>query len=94
MKSTQSIEDYIFSTGAWAPILSFLRDIILQTQLEEHMKWGVPTYSFQGKNLVGIAAFKNHVSLWFHQGALLQDEQHKLMNAQEGVTKALRQWRF
>ncbi len=94
MKPTQSIDDYIFSTGAWAPILSFLRDIILQTQLEEHMKWGVPTYSFQGKNLAGIAAFKNHVALWFHQGALLQDEHHKLMNAQEGVTKALRQWRF
>jgi uncharacterized protein YdeI (YjbR/CyaY-like superfamily) len=94
MKSTQSIEDYIFSNGDWVPILSFLRDLILQTQLEEQMKWGIPTYSFQGKNLVGIAAFKNYVSLWFHQGALLQDEQHKLMNAQEGVTKALRQWRF
>jgi len=32
--------------------------------------------------------------LWFHQGALLKDDKKVLMNAQEGRTKALRQWRM
>ena len=32
--------------------------------------------------------------MWFHQGVFLKDKEKKLINAQEGVTKALRQWRF
>ncbi|MGI9261067.1 MAG: YdeI/OmpD-associated family protein, partial [Woeseiaceae bacterium] len=49
---------------------------------------------YDGKNVVGIAGFKSYVGLWFHQGALLKDEQKVLINAQEGTTKALRQWRM
>lgn len=49
---------------------------------------------FEGKNIVGLAAFKSYVGLWFFQGALLTDKYKKLVNAQEGKTKALRQWRF
>ena len=32
--------------------------------------------------------------MWFFQGVLLEDKQKKLMNAQEGKTKAMLQWRF
>ena len=48
---------------------------------------------FDGKNVVGIGAFKSYVGLWFYQGALLADSKNVLINAQEGKTKALRQWR-
>jgi uncharacterized protein YdeI (YjbR/CyaY-like superfamily) len=41
-----------------------------------------------------MAAFKSYVGIWFYQGALLKDETGKLIVAQEGITKALRQWRF
>ena len=58
------------------------------------MKWGTPTYTFDGKNIVGIAGFKNHCALWFHNGAFLKDPKKHLVNAQEGKTKGLRQWRF
>jgi len=44
--------------------------------------------------VVGLGAFKSHAGLWFFQGALLNDTHGKLINAQEGQTKALRQWRF
>ena len=44
--------------------------------------------------LVGLGAFKSYVGLWFYQGALLADKDKVLMNAQEGRTKAMRQWRF
>jgi uncharacterized protein YdeI (YjbR/CyaY-like superfamily) len=46
------------------------------------------------KNVLGLGAFKSYVSLWFFNGVFLKDEQKMLINAQEGVTKALRQWRF
>lgn len=71
-----------------------LREILLSTKLNEEVKWGAPIYTHDGKNIAGIAAFKSYVGLWFHQGALLKDPMKKLINAQEGVTKALRQWRF
>jgi uncharacterized protein YdeI (YjbR/CyaY-like superfamily) len=43
---------------------------------------------------VGIGGFKSYFGLWFHQGALLTDKAGVLINAQEGRTKALRQWRM
>ena len=74
--------------------LEKLRGILLDAGLEETIKWGAPTYTYQGKNVVGIGAFKSYFGLWFFQGALLEDKKKKLVNAQEGVTKAMRQWRF
>jgi uncharacterized protein YdeI (YjbR/CyaY-like superfamily) len=41
-----------------------------------------------------MGAFKAYFGLWFFQGALLEDKAGVLVNAQEGVTKALRQWRM
>ena len=51
-------------------------------------------YTVNGKNVVGMGAFKSYVGIWFFQGVFLQDKQQKLVNAQEGKTKAMRQWRF
>jgi len=55
---------------------------------------GAPTYVLEGKHVVGLGAFKAYAGLWFHQGAFLKDEAGVLLNAQEGKTKTLRQWRF
>ena len=44
--------------------------------------------------MIGLAGFKNHFALWFHNGAAMPDPDGVLVNAQEGKTKALRQWRF
>lgn len=46
------------------------------------------------KNVVGILGFKPYFGFWFHQGVLLEDRKKVLINAQEGKTKALRQWRM
>lgn len=53
----------------------------------------MPCYTYNGQNVVGIGGFKSYLGLWFFQGALLKDKKHVLINAQEGTTKALRQWR-
>ncbi len=41
--------------------------------------------------MIGIAAFKNHYSLWFFQGALLQRNTELLVNSNEVKTQAMRQ---
>lgn len=65
-----------------------------KTELTEDVKWGGPCYTWDGKNVVGIGGFKSYFGLWFFQGALLEDKKKVLINAQEGTTKALRQWRM
>ncbi len=75
------------------PLLQTLRQCILDCGLNEEIKWGAPTYTHHG-NVVGFSAFKNHCGLWFFEGAMLQDRSNVLMNANEGKTSALRQWRF
>ena len=94
MKRYQTVDQYIDSIQHWQNELRQLRKILNSTRLEEGVKWGGPCYTFDGKNVVGMAAFKSYFGLWFFQGALLADTTQVLINAQEGKTKALRQWRF
>lgn len=94
MKKYKSVEEYIEGNEQWTEALSLLREIILSTSLTEDMKWSAPAYLLGTKNVVGIAAFKSYVGIWFHQGALLIDPKKKLYNAEKGLAKAMRQWRF
>jgi uncharacterized protein YdeI (YjbR/CyaY-like superfamily) len=88
------VRAYIEKKAPWKKELEALRKILLSLPVEETIKWGAPFYTSNGKNIVGLAAFKNYTALWFIQGALLKDKQQKLINAQEGKTSAMRQWRF
>lgn len=94
MNKAKSVEEYIELHDKWSDVLNELREIILKTELEETVKWGAPTYTINGKNVVGLGAFKHHYGLWFHNGVFLKDEHGLLINAQEGKTRALRQMRF
>ncbi|KIA82487.1 YdeI family protein [Flavobacterium sp. AED] len=78
----------------WSEELEFLKSIIAQTELIETTKWGGCVYVLHGKNVLGIGGFKNYFAIWFFNGVFLKDEKQVLVNAQEGVTKSLRQWRF
>ncbi len=78
----------------WETELELLRDIIAKTQLLATTKWGGEVFTFNGKNTIGIGGFKNYFTIWFFNGVFLNDDQKVLVNAQEGVTKSLRQWRF
>ena len=94
MQSFKTVDEFISNAKQWKEELMQLREILRETELTEGIKWGAPIYTYKGKNVVGMAGFKSYVGLWFHQGALLKDPKKKLINAQEGVTKALRQWRM
>lgn len=78
----------------WSEELELLKSVIVKTELVETTKWGGIVYVLNGKNVLGIGGFKNYFTIWFFNGALLLDKKKALVNAQEGVTKSLRQWRF
>jgi uncharacterized protein YdeI (YjbR/CyaY-like superfamily) len=80
--------------NSWSEELEFLKSIIAKTELIETSKWGGCVYVLDNKNVVGIGGFKNYFTIWFFNGVFLKDEKKALVNAQEGVTKSLRQWRF
>ena len=86
--------NYIEKKKQWKPELEILREAVLSCGLEETIKWGAPVYMNNGKNILGLSAFKNYVGLWFFQGGTLKDGHKVLINAQEGKTTAMRQWRF
>lgn len=90
----KSFDDYLKKHTSYTEELKMLRKIVLQCKLEETIKWGAPVYTSDGKNVVGLSAFKGYFGLWFFQGALINDSGNKLINAQEGKTQAMRQWRF
>ena len=94
MQGAKSVDEYIAIAPQWGAELKRLRAVLKETRLTEEVKWGGPCYTYKGKNVVGIGAFKSYFSLWFHQGALLKDGASVLINAQERKTKALRQWRM
>lgn len=94
MKKVSSVEEYIEINEKWSKALTVLRDVITSTELEETIKWNAPVYALNGKNVIGLGAFKNHFGIWFFNGVFLKDEQKLLVNAQENKTKAMRQMRF
>ncbi len=94
MSKPKSVDAYIEGRENFQDLLTKLRKLALSTDLKETIKWGMPTYTINGKNVIGISAFKNHAGIWFFQGALLKDKSGVLRNAQEGKTQAMRQWVF
>ncbi|MBT8244854.1 MAG: hypothetical protein HKP48_00585 [Winogradskyella sp.] len=94
MKKIHSVEEYIEVNNHWQEALELLRSIVLKTELNEAIKWSAPVYDLDGKNVLGIGAFKQHFCIWFFNGVFLKDEYNLLVNAQENKTKGLRQMRF
>ncbi|MEZ5307911.1 MAG: YdeI/OmpD-associated family protein [Pyrinomonadaceae bacterium] len=94
MSKIKTVDEFFENTIEWKAEILKLRDVMLKSGLVETLKWGHPTYTHNGKNIASIGVFKSYVGLWFFQGALLKDEAGVLINAQEGKTKAQRQWRM
>lgn len=93
MDTSQSTDHYISKHSKWQEELLLLRSIMRDTEMEETIKWGAPVYTVNGKNVIGLGAFKNHCGVWFFNGVFLTDPNKVLVNTQEG-TKSLRQLRF
>ena len=87
------VDFYFIKEKKWQEELKKLRTIILDCQLTEELKWGVPCYTFQKSNIVLIHVFKEYCAILFVKGALLKDANGILIQQTENV-QAARQIRF
>ena len=78
---------------SWPDVLLKLRAILLETELTEEVKWSVPCYTFNGKNVLIMSSLKEYVVLGFFKGVLLKDPAGVLIQSTPNM-QAERQLRF
>lgn len=87
------VDFYFDEAKKWQKEQEELREIALECQLTEELKWGTPCYTFQNNNIVLIHSFKEYCALLFFKGALLSDTDGILIQQSKNV-QAARQIRF
>ena len=63
----------------WEAEIGEMRRVLAGFAMKEECKWGKPTYTVDGKNIVIMQGFKEYFGLGFFQGALLKDPKKVLM---------------
>lgn len=87
------VDKFLDRTDRWREEFIKLRGIILDCGLKEELKWGVPCYTYDNKNVVLIHGFKEYCAILFHKGVLLKDPEQILIIQSKNVQSA-RQVRF
>jgi uncharacterized protein YdeI (YjbR/CyaY-like superfamily) len=87
------VDFYFTKNPNWQQELARLRTLLLECELTEELKWGVPCYTNEARNIVLIHVFKEYCALLFFKGALLKDARGILVQQTENV-QAARQVRF
>ena len=76
----------------WEAEIGEMRRVLAGFAMKEECKWGKPTYTVDGKNIVIMQGFKEYFGLGFFQGALLKDPKKVLV--QLGQVQAGRVMKF
>jgi uncharacterized protein YdeI (YjbR/CyaY-like superfamily) len=76
----------------WKAEIAAMRLVLAGLAMKEERKWGSPTYTVDGKNIVIMQGFKQYFALGFFQGALLKDPRKVLV--QLGQVQAGRVMKF
>lgn len=63
----------------WKAEIAEMRRVLSGLPMKEERKWGKPTYTVDGKNVVIMQGFKEYFGLGFFQGALLKDPKKVLV---------------
>jgi uncharacterized protein YdeI (YjbR/CyaY-like superfamily) len=63
----------------WDAEIAEMRRVLAGLAMKEECKWGKPTYTVDGKNIVIMHGFKEYFALGFFQGALLKDRKNVLV---------------
>lgn len=78
MKTDPRIDAYIARQADFArPILAHLRAMIHEAcpEAEETVKWGMPNFTYKGKILANMAAFKAHAAFGYWNDSMLREEE-------------------
>ncbi|SEU28029.1 YdeI family protein [Paenibacillus sp. NFR01] len=92
-KKNPKVAFFFEKADKWKEAFEALRNIVLDTPLTEELKWGVPCYTLDGKNVLLIHGFKEYCAILFPKGALIKDS-HGLLIQQTEKVQAARQIRF
>ncbi len=76
----------------WEAEIAEMRRLLAGLAMKEERKWGKPTYTVHGQNIVIMQGFKEYFGLGFFQGALLKDPKKVLV--QLGQVQAGRVMKF
>jgi uncharacterized protein YdeI (YjbR/CyaY-like superfamily) len=76
----------------WEAEIAAMRRVLAGLAMTEECKWGKPTYTVDGKNIVIMQGFKEYFGLGFFQGALVKDTKKLLV--QLGHVQAGRVMKF
>jgi uncharacterized protein YdeI (YjbR/CyaY-like superfamily) len=76
----------------WEAEIAEMRRVLAGFAMKEECKWGKPTYTVDGKNVVIMQGFKEYFALGFFQGALLKDPRKVLVRL--GQVHAARVMKF
>ncbi|MEZ6191650.1 MAG: YdeI/OmpD-associated family protein [Phycisphaerales bacterium] len=90
---TPKVDGFIRKNKAWREELETLRAIVLDCGLTEEVKWRVPCYTADGRNIVLLGAYKEACVISFVNGALLKDTKRILSKPGEN-SQAARVIRF
>jgi uncharacterized protein YdeI (YjbR/CyaY-like superfamily) len=63
----------------WEAEIAEMRRVLEGFAMKEERKWGKPTYTVDGNNVVIMQGFKEYFALGFFQGALLKDPRKVLV---------------
>src|SRR5213593_3174329 len=63
----------------WEAEIVEMRRVLAGFAMKEECKWGKPTFTVDGKNIVIMQGFKEYFGLGFFQGALLKDPKKVLV---------------
>ena len=88
-----ALDPWFAKAKHWQAEIARLREILLDCDLAEELKWGKPTYTVDGRNVVLIMPLKETCTLLFMKGALLKDPKGLLIQAGEN-SQSQRQMRF
>src|SRR5579871_5900456 len=86
------VDGFLRKEKKWREEFVELRRIVLACGLTEEIKWRIPCYTSNNRNIVLIHGFKEYCALGFVNGALLKDSR-KIM-VRPGQTQAGRIIRF
>jgi uncharacterized protein YdeI (YjbR/CyaY-like superfamily) len=92
-KKNPKVDAYIKEDKTRQGEVSKLRDILLDCGLTEELKWGLPCYALNDRNVVIIQGFKKYCALLFFKGYMMKDPDGVLVKTGAN-TRVGRQIRF
>jgi uncharacterized protein YdeI (YjbR/CyaY-like superfamily) len=90
---SSKVDAFVSRAKNWQGEIQTLRSILLDSGLDEELKWGKPCFMFEGKNVAIIQPFKELCSLLFFKGALIRDT-HRLLRSQGKNTQSAMRLEF